>query len=101
MSDAPLEIPSLAPNFFERLRELTQDNEHTLALWFIASRLNDETGNFCDQEDGLARLFAEHMLDGELTAELHRQYLNHFDGLLNRVTQCFGVEFSKQIRACL
>jgi hypothetical protein len=97
----PLEPPQLPPTFFERLRELTSDNEHTLALWFIASRLNDGSGQFCDQESFAARLFAEHMLAGELTSDLHQQYLHSSDGLMARIGQCFGADFAQRIRGCL
>lgn len=97
----PLEPPQLTSEFFERLRELTQDNQHTLALWFIASRLNEASDQFCDQESFAAHLFAEHMLAGELTSDLHQQYLHSFDGLIARIAQCFGADFAQRIRSCL
>ena len=85
-----------------RLKELTADNSHTLALWFIARELDNKmNGAFGDYQDGFANIFAEHMLVGEVSDELNNRALLLQKAMFRRISDAFGDEQKEAIRMCL
>lgn len=78
----------------ERLRELTADNEHLLALWFIAREYDLESAPYAD-------LVCEHLLAGEISDDLNQRYLAATKDVLDKVRLKYPDEDVSAIRMCL
>ena len=74
----------------ERLKELTADNEHLLALWFIAKEYRLDADVYAD-------MVCEQLLAGEVSDDLNRRYLAATKELLSRIPK----EEAEAVRLCL
>lgn len=84
------------------LKNLTEENEHILALWYIAKQCDLEvSGAFSDYQDGFANMVAEHMCAGGISNDLDSRVKQLMIAMFKRIKSAFGEDSAETIRMCL
>lgn len=80
MSNPPDPSATLYPHVLERIKEMTFENNHELAMWYAAHQLG------LDLEPVLAAHVCMHHLEGELTPTLQQNSIHLRARLRNAMT---------------
>lgn len=75
---------TISLEWLPRLRELTQDNYHALALWYAAGCLNASGGLFDDYVGAFAEIVCRHLLEGEMSDDLNRKMIELSNSMFSR-----------------
>lgn len=87
---------ALPTHFVERLKELTAENEHMLARWFIAQHFE-----LTNTRNAFANMLAEQILAGRMSDEANDVMLSLTKDMLRYVAAVHGLAVSEQVRICL
>lgn len=97
MTGEEKDIGDLLPShFLERLKDLTQENNHLLARWYIARQFE-----LVNTRNAFANMLAEHALAGQVSDELNNQRLSLTKDMFGYITAVHGSSVSNEVRSCL
>jgi hypothetical protein len=91
------DIADLLPShFLARLKELTEENEHMLARWYVAKQFE-----FTNTRNAFANMLAEHILAGEMSDALNDVMVSLTNDMLRYLEAVHGKAVHDRVRACL